>query len=428
MPGVEAAEAKYHRGMDVSDAFIDLALALMIGLLVGLQRERANREIGGLRTFGLVSVLGALAALIAQQAGGWTIGAGLIALAALIVVATVGRIGKPGYTPGLTSEVAMLATFAAGASVVMVSREIAAAVGAAIAVLLYMKPALHAMAGALGEKDLRAILQFTVLSFIVLPVVPDETYGPYGVWNPRHIWLMVVLIVGLSLGGYLAYRFLDQRRGTLAAGFLGGLISSTATTVSAARSARTDESVRAATVVILLASSVSFARVLVEIAVVAGPDFWRLSPAIIVLMTLTLAIGMFMWRRIGRASKSGDDMANPSRLSAALLFAAMYALVLLAVAWAKTTPLGAAGVYAVAAVSGLTDMDAITLSTANLAHQQQVETTDAWKAIVIASMANLVFKGGIVAAMGSRALLARIAMPFITVLFVGTTLVLFGWW
>lgn len=421
-------DAKYHRGMDVPSAFIDLALGLMIGLLVGLQRERANREIGGLRTFGLVSVLGTLAALLAAEAGGWTVAAGLVAVAALIIVATVARMGKPAYTPGLTSEVAMLATFAAGAAVVMVSREVAAAVGAAIAVLLYMKPALHAMAAALGEKDLRAILQFTVLTFIVLPVVPDAAYGPYAVWNPRHIWLMVVLIVGLSLGGYLAYRFLGHRRGTLAAGLLGGLISSTATTVSASRSAQGDHSVRAAAAVVVLASSVSFARVLIEIAVVARADFWRIAPAIIILMGLTLAIGLLMCRRIGESASPADDLANPSRLSAALLFAAMYALILLAVAWIRTTPLGAAGVFAVAAISGLTDMDAITLSTARLARDGQVDTADAWKAIVVASIANMTFKAGIVAAMGSRALLARIAIPFAAVLIVAAALVLFGWW
>jgi uncharacterized membrane protein (DUF4010 family) len=187
-----------------------------------------------------------------------------------------------------------------------------------VAVLFSKKP-LHALAGAIGERDMRAIMQFVLLSLVILPVLPHQDFGPYGVWNPFQIWLMVVLIVGISLTGYIAYKCLGARRGTLLAGVLGGLISSTATTVSYAR--RTVENIKLvnlATVVIVIASCISLGRVLVEMAAVAPVAFASMAPpvAAILAVSIIIAAAMFLWQPAGDAQM--PEQKNPAELKPAL--------------------------------------------------------------------------------------------------------------
>jgi len=209
-----------------------LAIALGLGLLVGLQREHVTKRLGGVRTFPLVTMLGAISGLLAQSFGGWMVAAGLLALTGIIVIGDLAELREDKLDPGVTTEVAMLLMFVIGAYLVVGRREVAIALGGAVAVLLQFKGELHGIARKLGEDDLRAIMQFVLISCIILPVLPDKTYGPYAVINPRNIWLMIVLIVGLSLSGYIAYKFFGSKVGVVLSGILGGLISSTATTVS----------------------------------------------------------------------------------------------------------------------------------------------------------------------------------------------------
>lgn len=407
--------------MDVSTIFANLLISLGLGLLVGLQRERTQRKLGGIRTFGLVTLSGSLCALLTLPPlgiGGWTVAAGFLALAAIIAAAS--RSAAPDEEPshGVTTEVAMLAMFAVGAYVILGPREAAVAVGAAIAILLHAKPILHGFVARLGDTDVRAIMQFALISLIILPVVPDRTFGPYDVLNPAHIWLMVVLVVGISLGGYIVYKFVGGGAGILLGGLLGGLVSSTATSVSyARRAASSPEYVGASTAVILIASTVVYGRVLVEIGLVA-PGFLPVAAGPIgVLAAVSAILAFFCWRN---AQKSGDDLpklSNPTELGSALFFAGLYALVLVAVAAAKDR-FGQSGLYAVAAISGLTDMDAITLSVSRMVNQAQPSATPAadmstaWRAIVIAAMSNAVFKGIIIATLGSAALGKRVAFFF----------------
>jgi uncharacterized membrane protein (DUF4010 family) len=396
-----------------------LAVSFGLGLLLGLQRERAESSIGGIRTFPLIALFGTVCALLGKTFGGWLVAAGLLALVTIVVYSNFAKIKSGEIDPGMTTEVAALLLYALGAYLVIGSMVVAVVVGGAMAVLLQFKKPLHALAGAIGERDMRAIMQFVLLSLVILPVLPHQDFGPYGIWNPFRIWLMVVLIVGISLTGYIAYKCLGARRGTLLAGVLGGLISSTATTVSYAR--RTLENtklVNLATVVIVVASCISLGRVLVEMAAVAPVAFASMAPPVVAILavSIVIAVAMFLWQPSGDAQM--PEQKNPAELKPAFIFAAIYAVVLLAVAIAKEH-FGCAGFYTVAIVSGLTDMDAITLSSARLVESGHTDSSTGWHAILIAAMSNVVFKFGTVSLLGHRLLTLRIGAVFGLILICG---------
>ena len=223
---------------------------------------------------------------------------------------------------------------------------------------------------------------------------------------------MVVLIVGINLAGYAGFRLFGQRRGTVLAGLLGGLISSTATTASYARAPEQDVlRTKAAGVVILLATAVVFFRVLIEIWAVSRELLLTAAAPILILLLLAAALGFAALRGTGSQEPSPVEKTNPSKLGPALFFALMYGGILLAVAAAEDQ-LGGAGLYAVSALSGLTDMDAITLSTAELVDTGRVDAATGWRAIVIAGISNLIFKAGIVITAGNRRLGRRVGASF----------------
>lgn len=405
--------------------FQQLGIAVLLGLLVGLQRERAAGRMAGMRTFPLITVLGTVSALLGLQFGGWVVAAGLLGIIAVQSVAHLLRIRQPDPTLGTTTDVAMLLMFAVGALLVVCPMPVAIAVGGGVAVLLQFKPELHGFVERLGDRDIRAIMQFVLITCIILPVLPNRTYGPLEVFNPFETWLMVVLIVGMSLGGYIVYKFLGRNAGILLGGVLGGVISSTATTVSYSRRAGGDLlHLRTAAIVILIASTVVYARVLTEIAVVA-PDFLRTAAfPVAMLMVLTLLPAMAVWFRVRRQPAEMPEQENPTQLKSAVVFGLMYALVLFALAAAERY-VGGEGLYAVALLSGLTDMDAITLSTARMSRTDPAIAADGWRLIVAAAMANLGFKSGLAGMLGGWRLLVRIAILFAIPAIGGAALLLF---
>lgn len=404
--------------MELGEAFQRLGVALGLGLLVGLQRERVGSPLAGIRTFSLASLFGALCAV----AGAWAIGAGLIALGALVVAGLLQK--SENKDPGLTTEVALLLIFALGAAAVLGPLPVVIAAGGTVAVLLHLKEQLHGFVAKLGDKELKAIMQFVLVSLVILPALPNRYFGPYDVLNPQRLWLTVVLIVGISLAGFLIYRWLGERAGSLAAGVLGGLISSTATTVSYARRAKSEVgAAQLAAVIVMIASTVVFARVLVIIGATA-PKFlvvaaWPLG----ILFVAGAVLSLLMWKRVRGGAKGMPEQENPAELKAALFFVGIYAVVLIAVAFAKER-LGSGGLYAVAVLSGLTDMDAITLSVSQMALGERLEPSQAWRMILAAGISNLVFKAGIVATVGSRAMLGRVLVAFGVMAAIGVAVIL----
>jgi uncharacterized membrane protein (DUF4010 family) len=255
-------------------------------------------------------------------------------------------------------------------------------------------------------------------------VLPNRTYGPFDVLNPRNIWWMVVLIVGINLGGYIAYKFLGQRAGITLGGVLGGLISSTATTVSyAKRAAAAPGAIGPAAIVIMIASTVVFARLLLEIATVAPAFLPTAAPWLTALLLLSAVSSFALWFRSDKNHEEMPEQENPSELKSALVFGLIYAVVLFVVASVKEL-YGSRGLYAVAALSGLTDVDAITLSTAQLVNTGRLNADDGWKLIVVAAISNLIFKAGAVAALGRRKLFVRI-LPAYGIVIVAGLLMLF---
>ncbi|MBK6799388.1 MAG: MgtC/SapB family protein [Acidobacteria bacterium] len=393
--------------MEISTAFQQLGIALGLGLLVGLQRESVSSKLGGLRTFPLITALGTICGFLAAGYGGWVVAVGFASITALIHSGkeAESEIGAP--DPGLTTEVAMLVMFCVGAYLVMGHREVAIAIGGGTAVLLHYKGQLHSAMHKLSDVDLKAIMQFALISLVILPVLPNRTFGPYQVLNPRNIWLMVVLIVGIGLSGYIIYKFLGEKAGLILGGILGGLISSTATTVSFSRRSSADpESSRPAAIIILIASSVVFVRLLIEIGTVS-PSFLKSATGPLGLMMAVLIISAFIIRFFDHSEiEKLPTQGNPTELKSALLFGLIYAAILLAVTIARDK-FGSSGLYTVAAISGLTDVDAITLSTSQMVNLNIIPPENAWRVIVTATMSNLMFKSFMIILLGHSRLFYR---------------------
>ena len=412
--------------MDTFEVFKAIGMSLGLGLLVGLQREHAESQVAGIRTFALVTLLGTIMALLGVAYGGWLVAAGAVCVAVLLFVANLAKMRRGLNEPGLTTEVAALVMYGVGAYLVLGDAGVAVLVGGMVAVLLQFKQPMHAFVDRMGSDDIRMIMRFALLAMVILPVLPNENYGPFEAFNPHETWLMVVLIVGLSIAGYITYKFFGQDGGTLLAGVLGGLVSSTATTVSYSRRASGQPGgVVQASLVIAIASAIAVGRVVVEVGVAAAPIFRYIAPPLAVMFLWMLALSFAVYRLDRHGQGDLPPPKNPAELKMALAFAVMYAAIKLAVA-ATQHYFGDSALYGVAAVSGLTDLDAITLSTAKLVEENRLATDLGWRLILIAVLANLAFKGGIAVILGHRGLALRTAMIFAAAI-AGGSLILWFW-
>jgi uncharacterized membrane protein (DUF4010 family) len=400
--------------------WLQLGLALALGLFVGLEREQTGHR-AGIRTFPLITLFGACAALVAEQVAGWILPAGLLGLAVSLVVPPSDSGLESDETdrnpwsgsPGTTTMVAAFVMYTVGAMLVMGYASVAVAIGGMTAVLLHWKRPLHSFVDQLGEAEYRAVYRFVLIAVVVLPVLPDQTYGPYDVLNPFRIWLIVVLIVGISVVGFLVYKYLGRRVGLVVGGVLGGVVSSTAATVSYARqSARVPTASHASAVAIMIASTLAFVRIVVEVVVVAPDLRWVVIPKFGVLIGVMVVVSLVAyWMTEAADDSETHQPEDPAALKAAFVFGGLYALILFAMAFVDQR-YGETGMYAVAVVSGLTDVDAITLSTAEMMQGGRVSAETGWRMMMLAGLSNVVFKGGIAAVIGARELRARIAVLF----------------
>lgn len=376
-------------------------VALAIGLLMGLERERNPAAKAGLRTFALTALLGVLAAHLATTLGEqWLIAVGLLLVGAMMIAAYM-RDPQPEGDPGTTTVAALMLCYGLGVLVWHDEIQLAVMLGIAATMLLYFKPELRGWSQQMTRRDLLSVLQFAVLSLIILPLVPNRNYGPYGALNPYQIWWMVVLIAGVGLAGYAALRLIGQQRGAVMLGLLGGLVSSTATTLSFSRHARASSAMLPiAVIVIVLANLVVLVRLGVLAAVLAPGVLPQLLPVLFGGLTiggLGAAFGVYRLRPHGEMPAL--VMGNPTELRTALGFGLMYAAVLLASAWLSDW-LGTRGLYAVALTSGLTDVDAITLSSLRLHNLDRLSVAAVVNVITLATLANLAFKSALTLAIG----------------------------
>jgi len=383
-------------------ALLRLLVAGILGGLIGMERERAAHSGGeemfaGVRTFPIFAILGGSLTVVT---GGMTapVVAGFLAVAALAVV-SYWRTSSD-QRVGTTTESAALATYWVGAIAGTGALFLAAAIGITIAVLLAAKERLESFPQAMTREELRATLTLAVIVAVILPLLPDEGYGPWGVWNPRKLWIVVVLVCGLSFAAFLAVRFWGARKGIYLTGLLGGLASSTAVTVSLANQSR---SVKSGGGVLAIGAGLASMVMLVRIGVltsIAGPSVLpRLAPFVgAALLGGAIAIALLARRQKSKPSQEAA-LSNPFQLREALRFGIIYGLVLLAVEAARRYA-GSWGILAASVLAGIADVDAITLSLSGMTGSGMPVDTAAL-GIALAALSNTAAKMGYAALRGS---------------------------
>ena len=395
--------------MSEQELLTRLGLALAIGLLIGVERgwrERDQAEgerTAGLRTFALIGLLGGVWGALHGLVGPLPFAAAFLAFAGGFTLFKWRESEREGDF-GATTLVAALLTFTLGGLAVLGDMTVAAAAAVAMAALLAAKRWLHQWVETMTWEELRATLILLAMSFIALPVLPNRGFGPYGAINPHGLWLMTIAIAGVSFIGYLAVRIIGTRYGTLLAGIAGGLVSSTAATIDCARKAKAaPDTVRIELAGAFAASAIMFLRILVIVALF-GPRHLALLSAPLVAAALVLVGAAFAFgaRWTGEAGENDrqEHFRNPFELVAVLRFAALLAVILVA-SKALVALFGGSGAVGAAAVAGLADVDAITLSITQVPHAA-ITGSEVAIAIFVAAVANSLTKTGIAFTAGTR--------------------------
>jgi uncharacterized membrane protein (DUF4010 family) len=299
---------------------------------------------------------------------------------------------KQEFPAGLTTATALLVAYGIGVLVSFEQLVAAVSLSLATTAILYFKPQMHEFSHRLSKRDLYAIFQFVLVAFIILPILPDHGYGPYKALNPSNIWFMVVMISGINLIGYVILKLVSHRWGGLFLGVLGGLVSSTATTLSFGRHAKkAPEFSLTGAVIVSLASAVMLIRMAFLIGIIHVDLLAELAVPMTGMFICGLIPTYFVWRKSSRLEVPPPNTRNPAELQQALVFGFLYAIIFLAVSAGKEF-FGNKGVYLVSLASGFFDVDAITLSNARMAETGVLAVSQAGISILIAMVANLCFK------------------------------------
>ena len=401
--------------------------SLAIGLLIGLERERSPNTRAGLRTFALVAVFGTLAAMLSEKTNApWFLVGGMLIVGLMTIAAHV-RMQPDNITDsGTTTVAAIVICYGLGAIVWYGDTTLAVMLAIITTILLYFKTELHGITQNLDRRDLVSILQFAVLTFIILPILPDENFGPYQAINPYQVWLMVVLISGVSLAGYVALHLVRERHGAILLGLLGGMVSSTATTLVYTKLSKNNQSFIQLSIVIILIANLT---VLVRLALVSSVVSVNILPQLLPVLGGGLLLGtsatFFWWYRLrGHNDIPLPEINNPTEMRTAMSFGLLYAIVLFFAAWLSDIA-GSRGLYAVALVSGLTDVDAISLTSLRMFELGKLQANEAVTAISLGIISNIVFKVGLIYFIGNTYIVWRCAIGMLaTAAGIGLSLVI----
>ncbi|WP_353662022.1 MgtC/SapB family protein [Hydrogenimonas sp. SS33] len=399
-----------------------LLIAVLLGFLVGMQRSmtylRKNESFfAGSRTFALIALAGFLSGWIETYVRGFllvstAVFALMVALSYLLKVRERNRWG-------MTTQVAAIVTFFLGVMIWYRLENYAIFIGVMMIVLLELKPRLQQIETHISATDIHAVTLLLIMSFIVLPVLPDKMIGPYHLFNPYKTWLMAVIIAGISFVGYVAIKVLGQKHGVFLTGAAGGLISSTAVSISLSQMFQKQyELINNYAGGIAIACTFMYLRVLFEAFVIHPELAWRLTPAYLGAAGSGLLFSWWLYTHAKAAEISIENnaiMKNPLQLSEAIKFGLLFGIIYGAIAFVQTR-YGNVGVYLVAFFSGLTDVDAITLSLSELAKEGKLVQNASMNGIVIASVTNSVVKLGIVYWLGGARLGWRLTQFFILTL------------
>jgi len=410
---------------------LSLLAALALGLMIGIERGWSGRDsddgtrVAGVRTFSLIGLSGGVFAILAQQWGVWLIVTGFFVVAILIASSYISH-SKLSDDAGITTEFSMLLTFALAIWAASGDPLPALSCGAVVVALLGHKKSLHKLLKRISPKAFYSGITLLLISVVVLPLLPDEGYGPWQALNPYWLWWMVVLISGLSFIGYLFTQLLGEKRGTLITAIAGGFASSTAVTLTMARFAKKNSHSVIYASGMLLACSIMFPRVLIEVFVVNRELLTLLWPPILLMFAGLLTVIALMYRQNKRKppSKAGEiTISNPLQLTTAIQFGILLAVILL-LAEAMKDWFGDAGIYSLAIVSGLMDVDAITLSLSRSA-QGELSGQVAAMGIILACASNTLLKGVMFASVAGIKLHYRYAVYMILSVIPG---LLYGIW
>ncbi|BDY12518.1 MgtC/SapB family protein [Hydrogenimonas cancrithermarum] len=399
-----------------------LFIVLVLGFMIGMQRTmtylyKGEQAFAGSRTFALIALGGFLSGWIEKYVHGFVLASTLV-FASMVAISYIMKV-KQQNKWGMTTQIAALVTFFLGVMVWYHLENYAIFIGVVIIVLLEIKPRLQQFETHISPTDIHAVTLLLAMSFIVLPVLPDEMVGPYHLFNPYKTWLMAVIIAGISFIGYVAIKVLGQKHGVFLTGAAGGLISSTAVSISLSRMFRHQYTlINNYAGGIAVASTFMYFRVLFEAFVIHPELAWRLTPAYMGAALSGLAFSYWLYIHSKAAEITFEAPAitkNPLQLSEAIKFGILFGIVYGAIAFVQTR-YGNVGVYVVSLFSGITDVDAITLSLSQMAKEERLETIASMNGIVIASVVNSLVKLGIVYWLGGVKLGWRMTQFFVLTL------------
>ncbi|MBT4917797.1 MgtC/SapB family protein [Candidatus Peregrinibacteria bacterium] len=402
-----------------------VGIAVVLSSLIGLEREQKYQKydyvgFGGLRTFALIGLFGVVSQILGEYSPVYfaTMAAGFFGM----LIASYIMVAKNNKRLGATSEIASILVYLIGVLSGMEQYVLATSVALLVMTALHFKETLHKWASHLKNREIVSTIQFAVIAFVVLPLLPNEVYGPYGFFNPYIVWLMVVFISGISFASYIAIKLFGSRKGIGITGFLAGLISSTALTLSFSSESKKDrKTINPYVVAVLVASSAMFFRIIAEVAVLNRDLLGDLIVPIGLMGATGLLGSAFFWFQKEKPSsavaKKATIVDSPFSLKPALQFGAFFALILFLTKYAEAT-MGDNGLYLTSLVSGIMDVDAITVSVANLA-KNGLSNSSAVIAITIAALTNTFVKGGMFLMLGNKRVAVRIISVFALVFLVG---------
>lgn len=400
-------------------------ISLGIGALIGIERERRRKgvEFAGIRTFMLMALLGTLSVFVSETFPYFLLVA-FIGLVSLIFASYIMSTKDDGDI-GLTSEVAALLTFVLGAICAYgEGYKFAPIIAIIITALLALKKYLHLFARRISEREMIDTLKFLVIAFVILPLLPNTYIGPFHVFNPYQIWLMVVFISGISYAGYIAMKIIGPEMGLSVTGIMGGLVSSTAVVTAMAGRVKESESVlKAAVFASVVASSMMFFRILFEVMVINPSLLTLLLPPLFTMGILGISLGLTLLRTPHENVKSEVKLKNPFSLRPAFIFGALF-MIILFISKAANNYMGNMGVYAAGIVSGVADVDAITVSMALLSKNNMISSYTAITTITLASISNTLVKLGIAFLLGTKNFGKKIGMVFASMIFVGLLIII----
>ena len=399
--------------------FYRLGVALAIGLLVGVERGWAAREaregerIAGVRTYGLIGLLGGVAGLLTDRFGALVLGLMFVGLAIMLTTVFVTNREQRTHDVGITSLITGLVIFVLGAMAIIGEVELAVTATVVMTLLLSYKPVIHRWVGALNITELHAGIQLLLISVVLLPILPDQGYGPWSILNPYEIWWMVVLIATISFVGYFAIKIAGAKRGAVFLGLFGGLASSTMLTLHFSRLARRDGvlPVPLSAMGILLACGTMYPRMLLVVTVIKPTLFAPLFWPSLVMALVTYVPGLIYGWRHEPVPHQASGLHNPLDLKEAVGFGIFLAVIILLGKYLRDA-FGQAGVLGLAAASGIADVDAITLSLARMPAEDLSLTVTVF-GILIAAASNCVAKTGIAAFIGGYQIGMYVGIPLL---------------